>query len=122
MEVRYGANNTDDSSCHSFYIIKFSSSTYILQENLIINGKVIYSGEMVCERTYFFPINIIYNCYVLQITNPLTHFSLITIIYGNLNVICYDSNDVLPLCLRSKSQNDYNTFKPDIYPQKNIII
>ena len=36
MEVRYGANNTDDSSCHSFYIIKFSSSTYILQENLIV--------------------------------------------------------------------------------------
>ena len=58
MEVKYGAIDTDDSSCHYYYIIKFSSYQYTLQSDLSIDGKFIYSGEMVCEGTYFFPINI----------------------------------------------------------------
>ena len=41
MEEKYGANDTDDSSCHRYYIIKFSSHPYTLQENLIIDGKFI---------------------------------------------------------------------------------
>ena len=48
MEGKYCAIDTDDSSCHGYYIIKFSSSPYTLQEDLIIDGQVIYSGEMVC--------------------------------------------------------------------------
>ena len=31
MEVKYGAIDTDDSSCHGYYIIKFSSSPYNLK-------------------------------------------------------------------------------------------
>ena len=54
MEVKYGAIDTDDSSCNGYYIIKFSSSPYTLQSDLNIDGKVISSGGMVCEGTYFF--------------------------------------------------------------------
>ena len=45
-------------------------------------------------------------------------FSLGTIIIGNVNVICYDSKDVVPLCLRSISYNYYITFSPLHIPMK----
>ena len=56
MEDKYGATDADYSSCHGYYIIKFSSSPYTLQSDLSIDGRVISSGEMVYEGTYFFPI------------------------------------------------------------------
>ena len=42
------AIDADDYSCHGYYIIKFSSSPYTLQEDLSIDGQVISSGEMLC--------------------------------------------------------------------------
>ena len=50
MEVKYVAFDTDDSSFHGYYIIKFSSSLYTLQADLIIDRKVISSGELVREK------------------------------------------------------------------------
>ena len=47
MEVKYVAIDTDDSSCHGYYIIKFSSLPYTLQSDLSIDGQVISSGETV---------------------------------------------------------------------------
>ena len=52
-EGKYGAVDDDNYSCRGYYIIKFSSYPYTLQEGLSIDGKAIYSGEMVCEGTYF---------------------------------------------------------------------
>ena len=66
MKVKYGAIDTDHSSCHGYYIIRFSSSPYTLQADLSIDGQVISSGEILCEGNYFFPININYHYYVLQ--------------------------------------------------------
>ena len=113
MEGKYGAIDTDGSSCHGYYTIKFSSSTYILQEDLCIYGKIISSGEMVCEGNYFFPVNINSLSYFLQKTKSInTIFSLLTIINGNSSVIYYYSKDNLPPCLRSISHNYYNTLSP----------
>ena len=56
MEGIYGAIDTENYSCHGYYIIKFSSYTCNLQADLSIDGQVIYSGVMVCEVTYLFPI------------------------------------------------------------------
>ena len=39
-------------------------------------------------------------------------------INGNINVICYYSEDAVPLCLRYISQNDYNTLSPLYIPTK----
>ena len=64
MEVKYGAIDIDNYLCHGYYIIKFSSSPYTLQEYLIIDGQVISSGEILCERTDFFTININSRCYI----------------------------------------------------------
>ena len=66
IEVKYGAIDADCSWFHGYYIIKCSSSLYTLQAYLSIDGQIIYSGEIVCEGTYFFPIDINSHCYVLQ--------------------------------------------------------
>ena len=66
IEGKYGAIDADDSSCNGYYIIKFSSSTYILQSYLRIDGQVISSGEIACEENYFSPIDIDSHYYVLQ--------------------------------------------------------
>ena len=73
---KYGALDTDDSSCYGYYIIKFYSSLYTLQADLSIDGKVISSGKIIREGTYFFPISNNYIYYGLQKPSTLTQFSL----------------------------------------------
>ena len=64
IEVEYGAIDTNNSSCHGYYIIRFSSSPYTLQSDLSIDGEVISSNEILCKGNYFFLININFHCYV----------------------------------------------------------
>ena len=117
---KYGDIDTDDYSCHGYYIIKFFSSLYTLQADLIIDGQIISYGEVVCEGTDLFPINVNYNYYDLQRTKFInTIASLSKIINGNGNVICYDLKDVFPPCLRFISQNYYNTLSPLYTPMKD---
>ena len=66
VEGKYGSIDSDDSSCHDYSIIKFYLSPYTLQSDLIIDGWVICSGEMLCKGTYLFPININSCYYFLQ--------------------------------------------------------
>ena len=99
-EGKYGAIDTDDSSCHDYYIIMFFSSTYALQSDLIIDGQVISYGEMTFKENYFFPININSHYYVSQRTKSMnTIVSLRTTNNGNTNVLCYHSKYVVPLFL-----------------------
>ena len=76
MEGKNGNIYADESLCCGYYIIKFSSSPYNLQSDLIIDGQVISSGEMVREGNVFFLININYNYYVLQTTKSINIFFL----------------------------------------------
>ena len=46
MEVKYGSIDTDDSSCHGYYIIKFSPSLYTLQSDLINYGQVFHKEKI----------------------------------------------------------------------------
>ena len=74
---------------------------------------------MVCEGTYLFPVNINYRYYFLQRTKSINIIvSLRKITNGIVNVICYYLKDVLPPCLRSISQNCYNTLSPIFIPIK----
>ena len=50
----YGAIYADDTSCQGYYIIKIYISPYTLQGDLNIYGRVIYSGEIVRDGSYFF--------------------------------------------------------------------
>ena len=53
MEINYGAINYHGSTFHGYYIIRFSSSSYILQIDLSMDGQDISSDEMECEGTFF---------------------------------------------------------------------
>ena len=66
MEGNCGTIDAGDYTCHSYYIIKFSSSLYTLQEDLSIDGQVIPSDEIVCEGIYFFSININSRYYIYK--------------------------------------------------------
>ena len=44
MEGNYGAIDDNDSTCHGYYIIIFSSSPYNLQYELSIDGQAISFG------------------------------------------------------------------------------
>ena len=54
MEGKYGAIDADDSLCHGYYIIKFSSSAYTLQSDLIIDGQLISSGIIYVKKPISF--------------------------------------------------------------------
>ena len=91
---------------------QFSSYPYSLQEDSSIDGQVISSGKHLCKETNLSPININSHYYVLQKTYIDTIVSLGTIINVDVNVICYNMKDVVPLFLSSISQNCYNTLSP----------
>ena len=102
IERNYGAIDADYSTYHGYYIIIFSSSLYNLQVDLNIDVQVTSSGEMVCEGTYYFPINRNSHYYVSpKNKSNNTILSPRKIINVNVNIICYDSNDVVPSSLRS---------------------
>ena len=63
-KVNYDAIDADNTSCQSYYIIRFSSYPYRIQEDLNINEQVVYCGEIVCERTYLFSITISSRYYI----------------------------------------------------------
>ena len=51
-EGNFVAVDADDSTCNGYYIIKFSSSKYILQADVSIDSQVISYYEMVGEGKY----------------------------------------------------------------------
>ena len=77
------------------------------------------AGMTLCEGTYLFSININSHYYNLQKTKSIsTIVSLMTIVNGNVNVICYYLKNFLPPCLWSISHNCYNTLSPLHTPTK----
>eukprot|EP00957_Ditylum_brightwellii_P099372 7569367-Ditylum_brightwellii.AAC.1 len=54
-ENTFGAVNTNDPKTKGFYIIKFTSLTYTLQENIEVNDDLIKEGSLACEAEYMSP-------------------------------------------------------------------
>jgi hypothetical protein len=54
-ERSYGAVNTIDPNTQGFYIVKFMSTPYSLQQDMNVNGDCISSGELVCDAEYLSP-------------------------------------------------------------------
>ena len=52
----YCAINTYDTTKNGFYVIKFLSEAYTLQNNTIIDGQVISASELVVKAQYIFSI------------------------------------------------------------------
>ena len=53
MEGNYVSIDSDDSTCHGYYIIRFTSPPYALQADLVIYGQVILPVEIVCGVPFF---------------------------------------------------------------------
>ena len=51
---KYGAINTDDTTKNGFYVIKFISEAYALQNNTQIDWQIISAGELVVKVQYIF--------------------------------------------------------------------
>ena len=49
---KYGATNTADTITNVFYVIKFISEAYTLQNNTTIDGQIISAGELVVKAQY----------------------------------------------------------------------
>ena len=52
-EGNYVCIDSDDSTCHGYYIIRFNSPPYTLQADLVIDGQVILPNEIVCGVPFF---------------------------------------------------------------------
>ena len=76
IEVKYGAIDIDYYSCHGYYIIKFSLSSYTLQAGLSIYGQVIFLVKWyVKEHTSSLSISILVIVFYKEL-NPLSKFFL----------------------------------------------
>ena len=53
---KYGSIKTADTITNGFYVIKFISESYRLQNNTRIDGKIISAGELVFQAQYIFSI------------------------------------------------------------------
>ena len=49
INKKYGVLSTDDTTTNVFYVIKFISEVYTLQNNTTIDGQVIPAGELVVK-------------------------------------------------------------------------
>ena len=82
---KYGAINTTDTETNGFHGIVFPSQAYTLQDNTIIDGKIITAGELVLKAQYFCSVQVDTNCYWNQ--HPQHHFITVptlTIIHPRL--------------------------------------
>ena len=50
----HGVTTTHDTTRNEFYVIKFISEAYALQNNTQIDGQVISAGELVVKEKYLF--------------------------------------------------------------------
>ena len=49
---KYGAINTDETITNGFYVIRFISEAYTLLNNTVIDGQIIYAGELFFKAQY----------------------------------------------------------------------
>ena len=63
---KYVTINTSDTTTNIFYVIKFISEAYTLQNNTTIDGKFIYADSLVVKAEYLFS--------VLGATTPATDY------------------------------------------------
>ena len=84
----YGTIKTDDNTTNGFYVIKFLSEAYTIQNNIKVDGKVISAGELVVKAQYIFSMQENTNWYWKQ--QPLQQTIIVPtckILHPRLDVI-----------------------------------
>ena len=84
----YGAINTYENPPNGFYVIKFISEAYALQNNATIYGKFISAGELFVKAQYLFSMQENTNWYCKQ--QPMQQTIIVptrTVLHPRLDVI-----------------------------------
>ena len=97
----FGCINTTGKITNVFYVIRFTSETYTLQDNTTIDGNIITAGELVVKSQYIVYIQLDTNFYWYQhpkhhviilttrtIIHPRLEFNAITDIHGIPKGVC----------------------------------
>ena len=71
QSVNYGVINKDDTTTNGFYVIKLISWSYTMQNNIQIDGHIVYAGKLVVNAQYLYNMQENTNWYWKQ--QPLQH-------------------------------------------------
>ena len=63
---KYVVINTDDTTISGFYVIKFISEAYTIQNNTTIYINIISAGELVVKAQYICSMQVNSSCYCKQ--------------------------------------------------------
>ena len=105
------------------HVMDIISSSFIhrnipFNQTWVFMDKLFHLEKFYVKEFIYFQAVLILIIMFYKKPNPLTQFFFGIIINGNINVICYDSKNVVPICLRYISQNDYNNLSPLHIPMK----
>ena len=109
----YGDNNTADNTTNGFYVIRFISEAYTLQNNTTIDGQVISDGELFVKAKYLCSMQENTNWYWKQ--QPLQQTIIVptrTILHPRLYVIIRRYVQDIPknLCSRNQSKQSIQRY------------
>ena len=66
QSVNYGAINTSDTTIKGYYVMKFISEAYTLENNTTTDGQIISAGKIFVKAQYLFSMQENSNCYWKQ--------------------------------------------------------
>lgn len=112
-ESSYGAVNTEDPQTDGYYIVKFISSPYTLQNDVVVNGDRISSGMLVCDAEYLSPAFKGSNWYVTPIGGTISVIiQMSKVLISNIDVKVVTERSQLDRDMKSLSNADILSKKP----------
>jgi hypothetical protein len=109
----FGVVNTDDQRTDGFYVIKFLSKAYTLQEDITVNDELLKSGTLVCDAEYQSQAQPGSLWYVRSSneTQPIK-LQVSKILITDLSVDIIDGVSQLDRSMRSMTQEEVSARKP----------
>ena len=103
----YGVIKKDYTTINGFYVIKLISWSYTMQNNIQIDGHIVYAGKLVVNAQYLYNMQENTNWYWKQ--QPLQQTIIVpthTIIHPNIDVITIIYVHRIPknLCIRNQAK------------------
>jgi len=112
-ESSYGAVNTEDPQTDGYYIVKFISSPYTLQNDVVVNGDRISSGMLVCDAEYLSPAFKGSNWYVTPIGGTISVIiQMSKVLISNIDVKVVTERSQLDRDMKKLSNADILSKKP----------
>ena len=101
----YGAMNCNDPQVGNYYIIKFLSDPYTLQNEITVDGQILKDGELVADACYLTQIRQGSNWYVeAEEEQQLVTVSMRTVVHPQLNTEVVKDAAKIPQSLCSRTQ------------------